>query len=53
MRPGRHGLDIESSRQRKRRERQERKTGDRDRLKQNQRPFKRRDKTKDEGRDND
>lgn len=51
MRPGRHGLDVEASRQRKRRERQARKAADRARLKQNQRPCKRRGKDKDEGRD--
>ena len=49
MRPGRHGLTEETPRQRKRRERHERKAGDRARLKEHQRPFKRRDKTKDEG----
>ena len=51
MRPGRHGLTEETPRQRKRRERHERKAGGRDLLKQHQRPFKRREKTKDEGQD--
>lgn len=49
MRPGKHGLPEETPRQRKRRERRERKTGDRTRLKEHQRPIKRRTKNTDEG----
>lgn len=49
MRPCKHGLPEETPRQRKRRERHERKAGDRARLKEHQRPIKRRVKNTDEG----
>ena len=49
MRPGKHGLTEETPRQRKRRERHERKAGDRARLKEHHRPIRHRMKKTNEG----